>query len=130
MKESDRYIKIVEWSEEDGCYIGTCPSLMRGGVHGDDEAEVYKELCEVVEEWIEVYKADGDELPEPTAGRTFSGKFILRVGSELHHALFVEALRNNESLNAYCVKVLAQKSRPRPLSRRSCVRHKTAHTVT
>ena len=30
-----RYMKIVEWSDEDGCFVGTCPGLMFGGVHGD-----------------------------------------------------------------------------------------------
>ena len=44
MKESARYVKIVEWSDEDGCYVGTCPGLMHGGVHGRDEAKVYGEL--------------------------------------------------------------------------------------
>lgn len=29
-----------------------------GGVHGTDEAAVYKELCEVVAETIELYAAD------------------------------------------------------------------------
>ena len=56
MKRSDRYLKIVEWSDEDHCYVGTCPSLMLGGVHGEDEAVVYRELCEVVEEWLEIYE--------------------------------------------------------------------------
>ena len=37
MKAGDRYLKIVEWSEEDQCYVGTCPGLMLGGIHGDDE---------------------------------------------------------------------------------------------
>ena len=37
MKLSDKYLKIVEWSEEDGCYLGHCPGLMVGGVHGHDE---------------------------------------------------------------------------------------------
>jgi hypothetical protein len=36
MKTSNHYLKIVEWSEEDQCYVGTCPGLMRGGIHGDD----------------------------------------------------------------------------------------------
>jgi len=123
MKESDKYIKIVEWSDEDGCYVGRCPSLMLGGVHGDDEAKVYKELCEVVEEWIENYKIDGDPLPEPTAGREFSGKFLLRVGADLHRTLFIEALRNNESLNAYCIKTLTGN---RCLSRRRSHRREGA----
>ena len=62
MKLSDKYLKIVEWSEEDECYLGHCPGLMAGGVHGPDEASVYKELCEVVDEWIEIYnKGDGNK---------------------------------------------------------------------
>ena len=44
------YRKIVEWSDEDNCYIGTCPELMYGGIHGQDEMEVYKELCQAVSE--------------------------------------------------------------------------------
>jgi len=54
MKASDKYLKVVEWSEEDGCYVGTCPGLMLGGVHGDDESSVYAELYDVVEEWIHI----------------------------------------------------------------------------
>lgn len=27
MKDSDKYLKIVEWSEKDQCYIGTSPGL-------------------------------------------------------------------------------------------------------
>jgi predicted HicB family RNase H-like nuclease len=106
MKTSDRYLKIVEWSEEDRCYVGTCPSLMLGGVHGGDEAEVYRELCEVVEEWLEIYQRDGDPIPPATAGKEYSGKFVLRVGKELHKDLAINALRCGESLNSYCVDLL------------------------
>jgi len=28
MKESARYVKIVEWSEEDQCYVGSSPGLI------------------------------------------------------------------------------------------------------
>jgi len=79
MKESDRYLKIVEWSEEDGCYVGAAPGLLYGGVHGNDEAAAYAALCEAVEEAVEIYKTDGKRLPDPTAGKTFSGRFVLRV---------------------------------------------------
>jgi predicted RNase H-like HicB family nuclease len=72
MKVSDQYIKIVEWSEEDQCYVGTCPGLMLGGIHGDDESKVYKELCQAVEDWIEIYQEDRDPLPESTSGKEYS----------------------------------------------------------
>ena len=45
MKDSDRYVKVVKWSEEDGCYVGSCPGLLFGGCHGDDECAVFAELC-------------------------------------------------------------------------------------
>lgn len=107
MRERDRYLKLVEWSEEDGCYVGTCPGLMHGGVHGGDEARVYRELCEVVDEWIAIFKRDGKPLPEPTAGKSYSGKFVLRVRPELHKALAIRALAEDESLNALCERTLA-----------------------
>lgn len=112
MKASDQYLKVIEWSEEDGCYVGTCPGLMLGGVHGDDEAKVYKELCEVVEEWIRIYAQEGEPLPPATAGKEYSGKFVVRVGKELHKELAVRALREGESLNSYCVKLLQERQRP------------------
>ncbi len=65
------YAKIVEWSEEDGCYVGIAPGLMSGGCHGDDERAVFNELCGIVEEVIALYKEDGKPLPPPTADRGF-----------------------------------------------------------
>lgn len=108
MKPSDRYLKLVEWSEKDQCYVGASPGLMLGGVHGDDETEVYRELCEAIEEWIEICREEGDPLPPATAGREYSGKFNLRVGEDLHKKLAIAAMRENQSLNAFCVKKLSQ----------------------
>lgn len=49
MKERDRYLKIVEWSEEDQCYIGSVPGWIGACCHGDNEEKVYHELCQIVE---------------------------------------------------------------------------------
>ena len=69
MKESTLYAKIVEWSEEDQCFVGSAPGLLFGGCHGLDEKEVFAELCQIVEETIGLYRQDGKPLPPPTAGR-------------------------------------------------------------
>jgi len=106
MKPSDKYLKVVEWSEDDGCYVGTCPGLLRGGVHGDDEAKVYQELCQVVAETVELYQADGKPLPAATANRQYSGRFVLRVGADLHKEASIRAAQLGESLNSYCQKIL------------------------
>ena len=62
---ADRYEKIVYWSDEDHCFIGVCPEFFEGGVHGNDPNEVFKELLEVVDEWVEIFEKDGRALPEP-----------------------------------------------------------------
>jgi predicted HicB family RNase H-like nuclease len=105
MKISDRYLKIVEWSDEDGCYVGTCPGLFYGGTHGDDQTKVYAELCEIVEEQIELYLEDKRPLPPPT-NRSYSGKFMLRVSEDLHKVMAIRAVQAGKSLNAYCQGVL------------------------
>ncbi len=74
MRESARYVKIVEWSDEDGCYVGSCPGLLLGGCHGPDERAVFAELCVIVEEAIDLYHADGKSLPPATAGRDLASK--------------------------------------------------------
>ncbi len=74
MKDSAKYVKIVAWSAEDECYIGSAPGLVYGGCHGDDETKVFEDLCQIVEESIEIYKRDGKTLPPPTAGKDFVNK--------------------------------------------------------
>ena len=69
MNDSARYIKIVQWSEEDQCFVGQCPGIIGPCCHGDDEAAVYAELCRIVDEWIETIKQDGKPLPPPNAGQ-------------------------------------------------------------
>jgi predicted RNase H-like HicB family nuclease len=59
---------------EDGCYVGSSPGLLFEGCHGDDEQQVFDELCQVVEETIELYREDGKPLPPPTSGRDFANK--------------------------------------------------------
>jgi predicted RNase H-like HicB family nuclease len=76
MKQSAKYVKIVEWSDEDQCFVGSCPGLIYGGCHGDNEKKVFEELCSIVEEVIAIYKKDNKPLPPPTAGRDYANKML------------------------------------------------------
>ncbi len=71
MKKGDKYVKLVEWSDEDDCFIGSCPELFYGGCHGRDAKAVFSELCQIVEESIELYEREGRSLPPPMSGREF-----------------------------------------------------------
>ena len=74
MKESARYAKIVEWSNEDQCYVGSSLGLIYAGCHGANEEAVFSELCQVVEGAIALYHNDGKPLPPATSGRDFANK--------------------------------------------------------
>jgi predicted RNase H-like HicB family nuclease len=71
MSKGDKYVKVVEWSEEDNCFIGSCPELFYGGCHGSDAKAVFSDLCQIIEETVEIYERDGRPLPEPLSGREF-----------------------------------------------------------
>ncbi len=55
MKKRNQYVKVVEWSEEDQCFIGRVPGLASGGVHGKNEAKAYEKLSDLVDEWLKIY---------------------------------------------------------------------------
>lgn len=76
MKDSARYVKLVEWSDEDQCYVGSAPGLIYGGCHGLDEKEVFDELCDIVNEAIALYRQEDRHLPPSTAGRDYANKLL------------------------------------------------------
>jgi predicted RNase H-like HicB family nuclease len=73
MTASARYVKIVEWSDEDEAFVGRCPGIVGPCCHGEDEVEVYRTLCQIVDEWIAIAQQEGKPLPPPTAGKNYAG---------------------------------------------------------
>jgi len=102
------YQKIVEWSGEDGCFVGSAPPLIGECCHGHNEGKVYAELCEIVDEWIDIFETEGKPLPAPLDKKEFSGKFVLRVQPALDRRLAAKAIAAGESLNGFCVKALVK----------------------
>ena len=74
MKNSALYVKLVEWSDEDQYFVGQCPGIIGPCCHGDDEAQVYAALCQIVEEWVTLMNREGKPLPPPTVGKNVAAK--------------------------------------------------------
>ena len=79
IKKRHDYLKIVEWSEEDQCYVGTAPGLIIGGIHGKDQRHVFNELCDAVDESVSLLEAEGRPIPTQAIKEKYSGKIALRV---------------------------------------------------
>lgn len=78
MRDADRYVKLVEWSDQDACFVGSCPELFYGGCHGTDAKAVFAELCDLVEEAIDLCRRDGRPLPPAMSGRDFVNSMQVR----------------------------------------------------
>ena len=102
-----RYVKVVEWSEEDGVFIGSAPPLVGQACHGKTEAEVLTQLQVIVEEWVEILLSDKKALPTALDKKTYSGRFVVRVKPELHKRLALQAAARAESLNEFIVSRLS-----------------------
>jgi len=74
MKDSARYAKTFEWSEQDQCYVGSAPGLIYGGCHGADEQQVFAELCQIVEETVDLYHQEQGAMPPFTAGHDLANR--------------------------------------------------------
>ena len=74
MKAADRYVKIIEWSDEDKCDVGSCPGLFYGGCHGADQRLVFAELCELVDETVTTIQEEHRTLPPATSGKDYANR--------------------------------------------------------
>lgn len=45
------WVKVVEWSPEDDCYVGCIEGPLGECCHGDDPEAVRQELVEIENEW-------------------------------------------------------------------------------
>ena len=110
MKKADKYFKYIYWSDEDGCFIGHFPELeIRIHREDNDQAKLYKDLCDVVEFHVNDEISRKAELPEPKLMfKNYSGKFIVRADPELDRRLDIEAHKTGESLNKIVIKKLKE----------------------
>jgi predicted HicB family RNase H-like nuclease len=83
------------------------PPLIGHSCHGTNEADVLAQLQVIVEEWVEVMLVEGRPLPEGTANRKFSGKFVVRLSPEVHRKVALKAMARGESLNEFVSDTLA-----------------------
>ena len=78
MNLAAKYVKLVEWSEQDQCFVGSCPGLFYGGCHGNDEQAVFAELCQIVEETVQLYEEQNRPLPPVTSGYDWANAIASR----------------------------------------------------
>lgn len=104
------YTRVVqERNDESGHYFyGKILELEGCQSTGDTLDELYENLNEAMEGYIELKLERHLSVPEPKDVEEYSGKFNLRLPKSLHKRLAVEAAQEGVSLNQYAVYKLSQ----------------------
>lgn len=97
--QNDRYTYRLIWSEDDQEYIGLVaefPSLSWLAKTPEAALKGIREVvCDVVTDMV----ANKETVPEPIAGKRYSGKFAVRTVPALHRSLAIQAAEAGVSLN-------------------------------
>ncbi len=59
------YELIIDWSDEDQCYVVKVPDLPGCMAHGQTRQEAVQMAEEAIELWIETAEEDGVVVPKP-----------------------------------------------------------------
>ncbi|NBY15500.1 MAG: toxin-antitoxin system HicB family antitoxin [Actinobacteria bacterium] len=106
--QADHYTYRIYWSAQDSEYIATVIEFPSLSWCSDSRESALNGLTSVVEEVLRDLISGGEEIPKPWDERTFSGKFNLRLGPDLHKKVAFDAAERQESINTYIVKQLGQ----------------------
>ena len=101
-----RVIKKVN-DETDTYYFGTILELDGCMSDGETLDELYANLNEAMEGYIQVKLENGFPIPLPESSDSYSGKFNLRIPKSLHQSLAIRAKEQGVSLNQYILYKLA-----------------------
>jgi predicted HicB family RNase H-like nuclease len=106
--KNDRYTYRVTWSEDDNEYVGLCVEFPSVSWLALTPETALKGIRNLVAEVVADMQATGEEVPNPIACRSYSGKFMVRVPPDVHRKLAVQAAESGVSLNRIASSKLNQ----------------------
>lgn len=107
MTNEPPYSMQIHWSDEDRCFIGTCPEFPHASAFGSSQGEVVRELETAIELATQSHREEGWTLPDPIVIKEYSGQLRLRLPRSLHAHLAARALAEGVSINTLIVAAVA-----------------------
>jgi len=100
------YAARIEYSEEDGCFVGHLAGISDiVGFHGDSVEELRSAFHEAVDDYLAGCAEHGIPPKKP-----YSGKLMIRVQPEVHARAAMTAAAMGKSLNAWAAEVIAREA--------------------
>lgn len=103
MYKPEEYSYRVFWSEEDQAFIATVVEFPRMSSIEDTQEAALSGMVEQLRFVIGEIEKDGDEVPVPLSKKSYSGSIRLRMPTEVHRRITLEAAEQNISINQLLV---------------------------
>jgi predicted RNase H-like HicB family nuclease len=103
------YSFIIEWSDVDGCFLGSIVELERNMTCGQTHEEVLLNLKEALAAYVTTSIAHNMEIPEPLEIKDFKGNITYRTSKERHYQLAKQAKLYGKSINAFIDEAIGEK---------------------
>ena len=98
------YAARIEYSEEDGCFIGHVAGIRDIiGFHGDAVEDLRAAFVEAVDDYLEACERSGKK-PQ----KAYSGNLMLRIPPHVHAAIATAAEVKGKSINQWAAEVLGE----------------------
>lgn len=101
------YRKVISGNAEEGFLIEV-PDLPGCMTAGETEAEAVELLRDAMLLWIGAALEEGAPIPEPSTGRDYNGKVLVRMPRSMHRRLIERAEDEGVSANQLAVTLLAR----------------------
>ncbi|WP_326503085.1 type II toxin-antitoxin system HicB family antitoxin [Rothia nasimurium] len=95
----EHYTYRVTWSPEDHEYVATVLEMPSLSWLEPNELDALSGIKKLVAQVAQDMEANGEEIPQAFADRTYSGKLSLRIPPELHRRIAIEAQEQGISIN-------------------------------
>ena len=97
--EINHYTYRVIWSDEDEQYLGLCAEFPSICWLASSPEDALRGILRVATKVVKDMKVNGEPVPEPISSRRYSGKLMVRIPTEVHRRLALEAAEEDISLN-------------------------------
>lgn len=97
--DTRHYDALIEWSDEDSCFVGSAWPLVGQCCHGDTRAEVALLLEAIIDDLLD--DPDWLRMVPEVRTRNYSGRITLRVSPEEHKLLAAKSASRGLTINRY-----------------------------
>jgi predicted HicB family RNase H-like nuclease len=97
--KNDHYTYRVTWSQDDKEYVGLCAEFPGLSWLASSQAAALKGIRSVVSGAVADMRKTKESIPDPLAGKRYSGRFMVRIPPDVHRNLTLKAAEEGISLN-------------------------------